>query len=137
MQTRVLLVDDEPAVREIVSYMLADTGDYCVTAVGDERAAVDSVASSGVPDVVIMDHVLRGITGFQVYDTLVARAGRTIPAMLLTGSADDLSAQAARRGMVIVYKPIRINDLRAVIDDLLVMQPCCPPAALPGVSKAY
>ena len=62
-QTRVLVVDDEQPIIDLISGYMRREG-YAVTSVGDGLAAVEAVRSSP-PDVVILDVMLPGIDGVE------------------------------------------------------------------------
>ncbi len=119
MCLRVLIIDDEAIVRETLSYLLTDFGGYDVIAVRDEIEAADALRTCGLPDVVIVDYWLQGTSGIKVYDRLVAQAARAIPAVLLSGSIADVEAEAARREMAFMRKPVRVAELVMVINNLL------------------
>jgi CheY-like chemotaxis protein len=79
---RVLVVDDE----QVVCQMLRDF----LTTVGDEVAEATSGAEAlGMvatfrPDVILVDMVMRGMSGVEVLDAM-RRARVTVPVILLTG----------------------------------------------------
>ncbi len=82
---RILVVDDEPAMRELLQTLLEDSG-YAVTAVaGGEamRQALESQAFS----LVILDLRLKGEDGLQLARELRQRSA--IPIMMLTGKGDE------------------------------------------------
>ncbi|MEO8462034.1 MAG: response regulator, partial [Chloroflexota bacterium] len=62
-QTRILVVDDEQPIIDLISGYMRREG-YAVTSVGDGLAAVEAVRSSP-PDVVILDVMLPGIDGVE------------------------------------------------------------------------
>jgi two-component system, NtrC family, response regulator AtoC len=79
---RVLVVDDEQIVREMLRDFL--------TTVGHEVAMADSGAEALVmvatfrPDVILLDMVMGGMSGVEVLDAL-GRVGVTVPVILITG----------------------------------------------------
>src|SRR6266550_2482383 len=62
--TRVLVVDDEPDITGLVAYHLAKTG-YRVITAANGREALD-LARSDHPDLVVLDVMLPGLSGFDV-----------------------------------------------------------------------
>lgn len=89
---RVLLVDDEPMVREVLAAQLTDAG-YQVTEAGNGAAALALLADSLACDVLVSDLAMEGIDGV----TLIREARRArpeLPAILVTGYAGDAAALA-------------------------------------------
>jgi two-component system, OmpR family, response regulator RegX3 len=80
MSARILVVEDEPAIAEAVSYALTDAG-YDVDAVGDGDDAV-AAARARSYDLMILDLLLPGMQGVDVCRTL--RAESDLPIVMLT-----------------------------------------------------
>ncbi len=76
----VLVVDDEPMVREVVTRYLEHDG-FLVTAVEDGRAALKAVKASA-PDLIILDIMLPEVDGLDVLTQL--RLSGDVPVILLT-----------------------------------------------------
>ncbi len=86
--TRVLVVDDDPTVREVVcSYLRAER--YDVSEAGDGETALAMVADDR-PDLVVLDVMLPGVDGLEVCRQV--RATTDLPVILLTA----LGAEADR-----------------------------------------
>ncbi len=82
----VLVVDDDPLVLENTSALLEDLG-YRVTAVDSGEAALGLLRGQGHFDILVTDHMMPGMTGAQLADTLQAeRPG--FPVLLVSGYAD-------------------------------------------------
>jgi CheY-like chemotaxis protein len=104
---RVLVVDDEPEVREVVSIFLRKKGydiDKCET--GED--ALDALERNGIYDVVIMDNRMPGLRGQEVLSRMREK-GMTTPVILLTGSigTEERSTEADK----FLRKPIDLNEL--------------------------
>lgn len=82
----VLIVDDEPIVRETVAINLRREGLEVVFA-ADGLEAIDTARSSN-PDVVVLDIMLPGIDGFQVCRTI--REESTVPIILLSARGEEI-----------------------------------------------
>ena len=80
MTPRVLVVDDEPAITDAVSYALESDG-FEVEVRADGEAALDAVRSDGY-DVVVLDARLPRLSGFEVCRRL--RAESDVPIVMLT-----------------------------------------------------
>ena len=85
--TRVLVVDDEPMVREVVGRYLTREG-YQVTEASDGIGALAAVDTFR-PDLVVLDVMLPGRTGFDVLRTLRSRGDAAPPIILLTARVEE------------------------------------------------
>jgi DNA-binding response OmpR family regulator len=85
IQARILVVEDEPSIREVVSLYLRRAG-YQVTVVEDGQAALD-VLSSQLPDLVVLDLMLPGVDGLEITRWLRER-GDT-PIIMLTARREE------------------------------------------------
>lgn len=117
-RTTILVVDDDPAVRELLRAELE--ADHAVIAAGSADEALE-VIDHEAPDLLITDQRMPRTTGLE----LVARARARAPdldAILLTAHADpeDLIA-AINSGLLyqFVRKPWDAGELRAVIRNAL------------------
>jgi PAS domain S-box-containing protein len=120
---RVLLVDDDDAVREISAALLHELG-YIVTEVaGGEQAlaAVADWAPRTMPDVVLLDFAMPGVNGVEVAAAIRARVP-AMPIVFITGYA-DLTALAAIDHALVLQKPYRETQLQAILDRALPPAP--------------
>ncbi len=83
--SRVLVVDDDPTVSEVVARYLERDG-YAVETVADGRTALDR-ALAEPPDLVILDLMLPGIDGLEVCRRL--RALAPVPIVILTARGQE------------------------------------------------
>lgn len=102
-QASVLVVDDEPIIRDVLSRYLAHAG-FDVEAVGDGRRAVEAIRRDR-PDLVILDLMLPGLDGLEVFRRvndggegpavimLTARGAETDRVVGLEMGADDYVAK--------------------------------------------
>ena len=113
-----LVVDDEPNIRELLSASLRFAG-FEVTAVGTGRDALDS-ARQRQPDLVVLDVMLPDLDGFEVLRRL--RGGhRALPVLFLTardGTADKVTGLTAG-GDDYVTKPFSLEEVVARIRAVL------------------
>lgn len=86
MPETILVVEDEPALRDTLSYNLKKDG-FTVETVGDGRAALDS-ARKLKPDLIVLDLMLPEIDGFEVCRIL--RKEMTTPILMLTARDDEI-----------------------------------------------
>jgi DNA-binding response OmpR family regulator len=86
MKEKVLIVEDDPAIRDALSYNLGREG-YEVKAVGDGLAALEA-ARALTPDLVVLDLMLPELDGFDVTRTL--RKESNVPILMLTARDDEI-----------------------------------------------
>lgn len=86
MPETILVVEDEPALRDTLSYNLIKNG-FTVETVGDGRSALDS-ARTLKPDLIVLDLMLPEIDGFEVCRIL--RREMTTPILMLTARDDEI-----------------------------------------------
>jgi DNA-binding response OmpR family regulator len=83
----VLVVDDEPTVREVVSRYL-ELGGYRVMVAGDGQAALElALSTQGPPDLVVLDLMLPGMDGLEVCRRL--REVAPVPIVMLTARGHE------------------------------------------------
>lgn len=86
MSERILVVEDEPALQDTLSYNLTRQG-YTVEAVGDGQAAIEA-ARRQQPDLIVLDLMLPILDGFEVCRIL--RQEMNVPILMLTARDDEI-----------------------------------------------
>jgi two-component system CheB/CheR fusion protein len=124
----ILIVEDEPAVREMLKLLLDGEGYSTVIAADGKAALAWAARGAKRPDLVLADYNLpNGPNGLQVVASLQQTFGRDIPAIILSG---DISTEALReiagQGRVHLGKPVTAPVLIRLIQQLLADP---PPAA--------
>ena len=116
---RVLVVDDEPAIRELLELVLRYDG-WDVRAAPDGTTALETAAVFG-PDVVLLDVMLPDLDGFEVLRRLRADRPR-LPVMFLSArdSRADRLAGLSAGGDDYLVKPFLLDDLVTRLHLLLV-----------------
>ena len=115
---RILVVDDEPSITELLSTALRYMG-YEVATARTGSAALES-AGSNAPDLIVLDVMLPDIDGFEVCRRL--RADRDfVPVIFLTArdAEEDRVAGFIRGGDDYVTKPFSLEELTLRIGALL------------------
>jgi len=85
---RVLVVEDEPDIAALIAYQLTREGFRVETASTGNEAL--SAVSREVPDLVVLDRMLPGVSGDEVLETLRKEsATRTIPILVLTAKREQ------------------------------------------------
>jgi two-component system, LuxR family, response regulator FixJ len=108
-RTVVLVVDDDPAVRNSLKFSLELEG-FIVRVHPDGRALLDD---PHLPECgcLVVDQVMPGMTGLDVVDAVRLR-GMLTPAVLITPNASrKLRQRAAAAGVVVIDKPFFGNAL--------------------------
>lgn len=90
MSKRILLVDDEARIREVVEYALAKEGFVVESAVDGARGL--ALALEGGFDAVILDVMMPGLDGLELVRRLRASsaAGATVPVLFLSARSDEI-----------------------------------------------
>jgi putative two-component system response regulator len=115
---RILLVDDDPALRTLLKTTF-EVADVAVVEAEDAAAARRKIRSAR-PDVIVLDVNMPGTTGLELCAELkAAPETREIPIVLLTGSDGSNSARARKAGAdAFVLKPFSPLELLAVAERL-------------------
>ena len=103
----VLVIDDDPAVREFMQGLLAAWGRPVVVAASLQEAVAAAALAEGLA-LVLTDYRLGGgVTGIQAVEAVERHLGYQVSAVLITGDpAPEPITEAARHGMRLVYKPV-------------------------------
>ncbi|MDD5056357.1 MAG: ATP-binding protein [Sideroxydans sp.] len=126
MQTlnmRVLVVEDDAAVRTGMRHLLRDWGCEC-EAVDSIEEALD-VARTLKPDAVVSDYRLREHrTGLEAIAALRQLLGASLPALLITGdTAPDRLREAQAGGIPLLHKPVSPDHLYSELVKVLQLEP--------------
>ncbi|MBS0198884.1 MAG: phosphate regulon transcriptional regulator PhoB [Proteobacteria bacterium] len=104
MQKRILIVDDEPAIRDMVAFALRKA-EYEAVHAGDAREAQNAIADR-LPDLILLDWMLPGTSGLELArrwrkDSMT----RDVPIIMLTARGEEND---------------RVSGLEAGVDDYVV-----------------
>ena len=115
----IVIVEDEPAVRQGLEVLLAGWGATIVSlaSVGAARAWAEAGDPAQPPALVIADYRLEnGETGVAAIDLVRERFGRGVPAIVVTGSSmTGHDKEALEHDFHLLIKPVLPNKLRAMI----------------------
>ncbi len=120
MPSRILVVEDDPAVTALIAAILTHSG-YSVEESADAESAWKSLVTSS-PDAVILDWMLPGINGFQLLHRLRADIRmRDLPVVMITARVDEVDKIAALEAGVDDYvtKPFSPRELVARLKAVL------------------
>ena len=119
---RVLLVDDEPAVRKVGRRMLEDMG-LEVSEARDGVEAVELYRKEGdAIDVVMLDITMPRMDGYQAFREIRALDPEA-RALLVTGNVQDLEDVEGTWGVPLLAKPYRAQELQTVLAELMLTEP--------------
>ncbi len=116
----VLVVDDDRDIRELVVFKLAQAG-HEVTVAEDGPGALKAVIDSR-PDLIVLDVMMPGMSGFDVCRELRARPDTTdIPVILLTAKAQESDVQTGFSSGAddYVIKPFSPKELASRVQAVL------------------
>ena len=109
---RILVVDDQASIRDILRTALTEAGAAVLEA--DGGAAGLELAANERPELILLDIAMPGMNGWQVLERLRATPETAqIPVVLETSSGDFPSYEQARRNGVAAFisKPFRLADV--------------------------
>ena len=104
MQKRILIVEDETSIREMVAFALRKA-DMQIMQAADAREAQMAVAKT-VPDLILLDWMLPGMSGLELARRMRKEdPTREVPIIMLTARGEEMD---------------RVNGLEAGVDDYVV-----------------
>lgn len=121
---RLLIVDDEPANRKILMD-IADSLHYGYIAVASGKEALAALRQAPLPDLVLLDVMMPGITGLDVSREIRRMYSLAeLPVLMLTASGRESDVMAAFEAGAndILQKPFELPELRARMQSLLAMK---------------
>jgi two-component system OmpR family response regulator len=127
-EARLLVVDDEPNIRELLSASLRYAGFEVATAADGQQAL--ALAESFRPDLLVLDVMMPGLDGFGVVRRLRS-AGQHTPVVFLTArdAAADKVSGLTLGGDDYVTKPFSLDEVIARIRAVLRRTAAGQPAA--------
>ena len=118
---RLLLIDDDVAVSVTLARMLEFCGHEVTRVESAEAGLTEALARP--PDAVILDMKMPEMGGLEFLTHLRAAPRlETLPVGVITGDyflGNSVLQELARLGATVRYKPIRMEDLAALTDQLL------------------
>ena len=117
MSQRLLVVDDDRSIREIVQMSLEEEG-YVVDTAPDAEEALEAIRRNA-PDLLILDVMLPGMNGFDL--TKEIRRTSSLPIILLTAKTDTIDKVVGLESGADDYveKPFEMRELVARMRALL------------------
>jgi DNA-binding NtrC family response regulator len=112
---KVLIVDDEQSVRDVLEIFLKKKG-FEIIACDSGSKALGIISNDDSVDLMILDNRMPGIKGFEVLEEMQRKESK-LPVILLTGSVgmnENIPATKA-----VLRKPIDLNVLLDTINKVL------------------
>lgn len=120
MAANILLVEDEPAIQELIAFNLTQAGHHVMRA--DSVESAQNMVRSALPDLILLDWMLPGISGIDYARKLRAdERTRQIPLIMLTARSDEADKIAGLDTGADDYitKPFSPRELQARIKAVL------------------
>lgn len=118
---KILVIDDEPEITEIVETFLSENG-FKVATENNPHAAVQK-ARSFKPDVILLDIMMPGVDGYDICQALKKDPGfANVPIIFLTGKdrTDDMGRSFKSGGDMFIKKPFSCERLLEIVSIVLM-----------------
>ena len=115
--SHILIVDDDPDIRKVLSFLLKDK--YKVSQAQDGASAIDELRRSADIDLVVLDVMMPGMSGYEVCS--VIREFSNVPILFLTAKSaeDDRLSAYQSGGDDFLSKPFSQAEFLAKVSSLL------------------
>lgn len=117
---RILIVDDEADLREILQFNIHSWG-YDTLCAESAESALEIIRSGESVDLILLDVMLPGMSGFKLASIIRGEMNLSIPIIFLTAkiSENDMLTGFSAGGDDYITKPFSINEVRARIQAVL------------------
>lgn len=117
---RILIVDDEADLREILQFNIQSWGYDTLCAKSAEKA-LEIIRSGESIDLILLDVMLPGMSGFKLASIIRGEMNLSIPIIFLTAkiSENDMLTGFSAGGDDYITKPFSVNEVRARIQAVL------------------
>ena len=134
----ILVIEDDPAVREMIKLLLDGEGHRTSVAADGPKALELAARAATRPDLVIADYNLpRGLNGIDAIASLQKQLRCEIPAIVLTGDiSTETLREIAHHGHVHLNKPVKAQQLARLIQRLLIKARPSAPESAPQLASA-
>ncbi|MDX1801017.1 MAG: NahK/ErcS family hybrid sensor histidine kinase/response regulator [Marinobacter sp.] len=122
---RVLVIDNEPAIRDSMEALLARWGCEVLTAGGAEQALARIDQAGFRPQAILADyHLDDDRTGCEAVRCLHTTLNSRIPAAIITADrSDECRRSLQAQSLPVLNKPVKPNRLRALLSSLVLASP--------------
>lgn len=114
-QMRVLVVDDEPGIRQMLRAGLGDDG-YDVREAANGADAL-AICRSWRPDAIVLDLMMPVMNGWQFAEAYGAQPGAKAPIIVITAAGPGAIRSTNSLGVIstVMAKPIQLDELRETL----------------------
>ncbi|HKP54200.1 MAG TPA: response regulator transcription factor [Chloroflexia bacterium] len=107
--TRVLVIDDDLSIRELIAYALGDEG-YQVDQASDGEAALEQIDRQH-PDIILLDMKMPGIDGWEFAKLYRERYDQRAPIIVVTAAKDAAQRGSTAEAASYLSKPFDLDML--------------------------
>lgn len=121
---RILVVDDDPVIRRLISATLLDEG-FEVSGAGNGREAL-AMLEEEIPDLIVLDLAMPEMDGWHFLEELYDRGLRKRTRVVIVSANLDSRARDRGRGEAIQHfleKPFEIEALLTMVNEALTQEP--------------
>jgi CheY-like chemotaxis protein len=122
---RLLVVDDDAVIREMLDMVLVSEGFEVITAV--HGAAALTILDQMTPNVILLDMKMPVMDGWEFLRRYRQRPGQKVPVVVLTAAQDDKRRAADVGANAYIAKPFAIDDLIRVLNECMSHDRCLRP----------
>jgi CheY-like chemotaxis protein len=116
MKHHILVVDDDPEIRETIVDLLRDRG-YEALGAGDGIEALDTLRSRSPWCLILLDLMMPNMDGWQMrQEQLADPVLSTIPVVVVSATTDVPQAASTLNAVDYVTKPTRLNTLLETVE---------------------
>ncbi|MEK7781619.1 MAG: response regulator [Verrucomicrobiota bacterium] len=119
---RILIVDDEPSITQLLRLNLEKTGQYTIRAQNDAEAVMGALQEFK-PDLILLDVMMPGMDGGTLAGKIHAtRAFKNVPIIFLTAAVrqEELDARnGVIGGFPYIAKPLNVKGVISIIEKYL------------------
>jgi len=126
---RILIAEDEKQIADMIAFKLTNAGHQVIRAHDGEQAV--TLATRDHPDLILLDAMMPGISGFEVLRRLKRDpALKGIAVIMVTAKGHERDVLSGLSGGAIDYvvKPFSLKELAARVELALRREPPPPPA---------
>ena len=119
MERKILIVDDEADIRDILQFNLENAG-FVVDTASSAEEALDMLGAQHA--LILLDVMMGGMSGFQMAEVLRNEKGNEIPIIFLTAktSQEDLLTGFSKGGDDYIPKPFSIQEVIARVRAVMI-----------------
>jgi DNA-binding response OmpR family regulator len=121
---KILVAEDEKQIADMIAFKLTNSGHQVIRAQDGEQAV--TLAASELPDLILLDAMMPGLSGFEVQRRLKGDAAlRAVPVIMVTAKGHERDVLSGLRGGAVDYvvKPFSLKELAARVDLALRKEP--------------